>query len=221
MALCTLANVKTLLLIPSSDTTQDALLNLLIASVSDQVESYCNRTFGVADYTDNIAPSFTQFLQLLNFPIVSVTSVTTEGSLMPDTDYFLYSQYKAAGQIYRPTGWYGPMATRGLTFDPFSPLISIVVVYKAGYVLPGGSPVTGAEDLPSDLQFGCAQMVAKAYNMAQSGNLGEGIKSLHEGAEGYSLGGHNEISSQLYLLTSGLPVQFASVLNPYRRYVAE
>lgn len=221
MALCTLANVKTFLLIPSSDTSQDALLTLLIASVSSQVESYCNRVFGVADYTDNIPPSFAQYLQLLNIPVNTVTSITVEGSVVPSGEYFLYPQNKGCGQIYRPGGWYGPLATRGLTYDPFAPLITVAVVYNAGYVLPGDSPISGVASLPADIQLATAQMVAKAYNLAQLGNFGGNLTEFHEGAEGFSLGKTTEISADLFALTSGLPTEFASLLNPYRRYAAE
>lgn len=219
MALCTLADTKTLLQISSSDTSHDAILNLLILVVSQQVESYCNRIFGATNYTDNLPPSMNQNLQLLDFPINSVTSITQQGNaLTVDVDYFLYPQFTAAGQIYKPTGWYGPLATRGLTFDPFAPLVNIVAVYNAGWVLPGGSPVTGASNLPYDVQFATMQMVAKAYGLSNVQNLGESLVAFNEGNEGFQLARNTEMAADLFSLTSGLPAGFASLLNPYRRY---
>lgn len=221
--LTTLADVKTLLQIPSSITTQDAMLNIIIASVSSQIEAYCCRTFGVDDYTENLAPSLTQVLQLQNLPINSVASVTEQGSVLTaDQDYFLYSQYAAAGQVYREPGWYGPMLTRGLTYDPFAAAITIEVVYNAGYNLPGDTPDPDAPDLPASIQFAAIQMSAKVYGLAINGALGEAFQSLHEGAEGYSIGAGSgdKMSAELYAMTSGLPVQFASLLNPFRRYAA-
>lgn len=218
--LCTLEDVKTLLQIPAASTSFDSILNLLIRSVSAQIQSYCNRVFGVDDYTDNLAPSGGQVLQLLNFPINTVTSVTVGGSLLDSGNYFLYSQYKAAGQIYKPDGWYGPMAVRGLTGDPFAPLIEIVVVYNAGFVLPGDDPITGVADLPEDIQLAAMQMVAWKFGLANTANLGENLSGYKEGQIAYQWDNPAKIPSDLFGVTSGMPIQFASLLNPYRRWAA-
>ena len=214
-----LSDVKTILQIASSDTSQDAILALLIPAISSQIESYCNRTFGVATYTENLPPNNTTALQLANWPINSVTSITDSGTILQEnSDYYLYSQYSSCGQIYRPTGWYGQMLGRGLTFDPFENMIVIKAVYSAGYNLPGMTPVVGAHTLPSSIQLASMQMTAKAYSLCNSGNIGENLNSISEGAESLSFDNPAKIPSDLFSITAGLPVQFASLLNPFKKF---
>src|SRR6266487_4205120 len=135
--LTTLAQMKLMLGIPSAITTSDALLNVLIASVSSRIETYLNRTLGLATYTQNLAPSYDQVLQMAQWPIRTVTSVTSQGDpLTVNVDYFLYDQYTRSGQIYRGQMWTGATYIRGLTGDPYAGVIEIVVVYSAGYNLP-------------------------------------------------------------------------------------
>lgn len=218
--LTTLSDCKTLLQIPTAVTSFDAILNLLIKSVSAQIETYCNRSFAVATYTDNLPPSGSQVLQLENFPLNSVTSIVVQGTALSSSDYFLYSQFTPSGQIYKPDGWFGPVAARGLTFDPYAPLITIVVTYSAGYVLPGASPVTGASDLPFDLQLAAMQMVAKVFGLSNANNLGENLQSFKEGQTAYAWDNPAKIPPDLFQVIGGMPVQFASLLNPYRRWPA-
>lgn len=52
MALTTLADLKAMLNISSSDTTEDTVLNLLITQVGDMIQEWCGRTFGQANYTE-------------------------------------------------------------------------------------------------------------------------------------------------------------------------
>lgn len=218
IGLCTLNDAKTLLQIPSLTTTFDAVLTLIIKSVSAQIQSYCNRVFGVADYTDNLAPSGAQELQLLNWPINTVASVTVQGSLLDSSNYFLYSQYQAAGQIYKPDGWFGPVAVRGLTFDPIERLITIAVVYNAGYVLPGDTGTAAA--LPFDLQLAAMQMTAKAFGLSQNNNLGENLSAYREGQISYTWDNPSKIPSDLFSIIAGMPIQFATLLNPYKKWGA-
>lgn len=218
--LTTLSDVKTLLQIPTSVTSFDAVLNLVIKAVSAQIETYCNRTFGVANYTDNLPPGNSQILQLENYPLNSVASIVVQGSALSSSEYFLYSQFTPSGQIYKPDGWFGPMATRGLTFDPYAPLITIAVTYSAGYVLPGGTPVSGVADLPLDLQLAAMQMTAKVFGLSNTSNLGENLQSFKEGQTAYTWDNPAKIPSDLFQVIGGMPVQFASLLNPYRRWPA-
>ena len=213
-----LADVKTILQIPSSDTSQDALINLVIPAVSAQIESYCNRTFGVASYTENLPPSNSTVLQLQNWPITTVTSVTADGSAMvAGQDYYLYSQFVSSGQLYREPGWYGKMIGRGLTFDPVQPMITIAVVYNAGYNLPGVTPVAGASNLPLNIQLSAMQMTAKVVELSNSGNLGENIQSISEGAESRTFENPAKIPSDMFSQISGMPIQFALLLNPFKK----
>jgi hypothetical protein len=219
--LALLSDVKTLLQINQSDSSTDAILSLLISAVSTQIESYCARSFGVADYIENIPPSNSQQLQLQNWPINTVAYVKDQGSILtPGADYSVYPQFSKCGQIYRPQGWYGLMAVRGLTYDPYASLITLEVSYNAGYLLPGATPITGVLPLPNDLQLCCQIMVAKVYELSNNGNLGENLASVKEGGLAYAWDNPAKIPPDLFQVISGMPVQFAQLLNPYKRWVS-
>lgn len=217
--LTTIANVKTLLQI--SDTSQDSILSLLIGSVSSQIESYCGRSFGYADYDEILASNNRQLLQLNQWPIKKITFIKKSGNtLVAGQDYQTYSQYLNAGQVYRGSGWTGSSWVRGLTADPYTGEFIYEVSYSAGYVLPGTiapTPPPAVDPLPSDIEFAAISMVSKAYTLINSGNLGENLSSIKEGGLAYSWETGKNIPPELFQMTAGMPIQFAQLLNPYRK----
>ena len=219
--LTTLANVKTLIQI--TDSSQDALISLLITSVSAQIESYCGRSFGWADYDETLASNNRQILQCDNWPINNITFVKQHGNtLVQGQDYQVYPRYLNSGQVYRGSGWTGASWVRGLTADPYTGEYIYEVSYMAGYVLPGQTPPVMplvAPALPADLQLCAMQMVAKVYALSNSGNLGENLNSIAEGGLSYSWDNPAKIPSDLFQVIAGMPVQFAQILNGYRRWV--
>jgi len=219
IGLTTLADCKTLLNIGSGDTSKDALLTLLIGAISTEVETFLSRKLGTTDYVEQVPVNGRQLLQMLQWPINSIASIIESTvTLVPGQDYLLLPQYLASGQIYRGSGWAGPMWVRGLTADPFAGQIIITVSYNAGYVLPGDGPVTGVDPLPKDIQFCVSLMVSKAYGLSQSGNLGENLASIKEGGLAYSYDNPAKVPTDLFGIVAGMPMQFATYLTPYRRW---
>jgi len=217
--LTTIANVKTLLQI--SDISQDSILSLLIGSVSAQIESYCNRSFGYSAYVETLSSNNRQILQLQQWPIKQITFIKQSGNtLVSGQDYQIYPQYLNAGQVYRGSGWTGPSWVRGLTADPYAGDFIYEVSYSAGYVLPGTiapTPPPMVDNLPADLEFAAMSMVTKAYGLINSGNLGENLSSIKEGGLAYTWENPAKIPSDLFQVIGGMPVQFAQLLNPYRK----
>jgi len=100
LLLTTLEAVKTDLEIPLSDTTKDAILNDLIADVSDEIQRefqfLCRQT-----YLEKFPAYGSYRLMLSRTPIVSITSVQHNSE--PITDYAI--ENREAGFLYRRLGW--------------------------------------------------------------------------------------------------------------------
>lgn len=84
--LTTLAVVRSAL--PRLASVADAEIERLIDEATSLIESYCNRTFGQATYTEMHNPSGTDSIYLRQRPIVSITSVTVG---LPDASRVLAS----------------------------------------------------------------------------------------------------------------------------------
>lgn len=72
MALTDLATVKVYMGIPVGDTSWDALLNLLIPAVSDELERYCGRHFEAADYKTFVWSEGGPYLYMPEYPIIQL-----------------------------------------------------------------------------------------------------------------------------------------------------
>jgi len=105
MSLDTLANVKTRLGVATS--ADDSLLSLLMDSVDTWIASYCGSNFAGGNFTEYL-PGNTEFLQLANFPVTSVTSVKVDPAqgFAPDTvvDATSYVVHSERGVIQSKVG---------------------------------------------------------------------------------------------------------------------
>lgn len=193
--LCTLANVKLLLGIETSDTTQDALLEFIITKASAAIRRETGRIFKRATYTaEPYAVNGQLYLYLRQWPIQAITSITLGGSaLVVNVGYYLSDADAAVGRIYRPQGWGGATLTRGLVPDAYEGDRDILVTYEAGYYLPDDvtTPpadahyVAGAADsLPADLQAIAEAAVCIRYGAIQKG--ADGLTSIKEGGAAYT-----------------------------------
>jgi hypothetical protein len=107
--LATLADARSEMSIPESDTSNDAFLSRAITQASSAIATYCGRVFPVervtdsfyladADFNFNISSAVSP-LQLSRWPVVAVVSVIEAGiELVEGTDFSL--DYEA-GQIFR------------------------------------------------------------------------------------------------------------------------
>lgn len=127
--LTTLADVRVSL--PRLASVADAEINRLIDEATSLIESYCNRVFGSATFTELYNPSGTDSIFLRQRPVTSITSVTIglpdSGRVMDADEYQVDGRTgelrtKQGGQWF-PASW--GVSTFGMAFQ------SIQVVYVA------------------------------------------------------------------------------------------
>jgi hypothetical protein len=148
--LTTLANVKDELSV--TDGTSDAVLRRYISSASTAAQSFCNRVFALETVSEAFFPetpaqrrlSYAPVgpLQLTRWPLVTVTSVTEDGTLLVVGDDYVVDY--TTGQLTR-------VDDDGLVLA--WPRVLITVVYSAGYATT-----------PSDLEDAVIRMVTQRYS---------------------------------------------------------
>lgn len=147
-ALTDLATVK--LALGITGTGDDALLNALITSVSAAAAVYCNRNFGVNNYTETYDGEYMPTLWLNQRPVVSVTNVQVDGIAVTQ---------RTAGQ---PTsyGWANDQNKLFFNGGVFNEgFQNVVVTYTAGItVSPAATP---------DLWRAVAEWVGFVYKSQQ------------------------------------------------------
>jgi uncharacterized phiE125 gp8 family phage protein len=144
--LTTLANVKAELGI--TDSASDALLRRYITGASKAASNYCNRVFAVETVSERFLPGHcyrwvhhSEKLQLARFPLITVTSVTEDDTVLTvDTDYLVNS---SNGQLTRVSSEH---ISRWLA-------LGITVVYSAGYAT-----------VPADLEDAVIRMVTQRHS---------------------------------------------------------
>ena len=148
--LISLADYKTAEGIQS--TKDDAKLELLVASVSQLVKTYCNNTF-VDHYSSAKTETFNidygeSFVQLTESPLVAITSVkerkdatSSYETLTNNTDYYVDSK---TDSVYR-------LSSGGLETPFKSGKGAVQIIYTAGY--------NGASNLPGDLQLAVIDLI--------------------------------------------------------------
>ena len=212
-ALTTLNNVKTIAGIALTNTTPDALLTRLINSLSQAAESYCGRSFARASYTETYNGNGRQVLLLRHWPVISVSLVTdNDAALTVNVDYFLDTQDKDVGRLYRPQGWSGNYYPRGMTMEPVAGTRNLEVTYIAGYYMPSDSLYVegNATSLPIDISYAIDEAVVAQYNLAKLS--GQGLKALSEGGLSYTWDTGMDSSNN----ASGISQKMAGVLNKYK-----
>lgn len=141
-----LATCKAWLGIPSGTTTSDAILNNLIAAVSGQAASYCNRNFGSASYTETYDGNGMSRQWLNQRPVSAVSSVMVNGvarTQRPANDVGGCGWTFNKNEIYLA----GMVFNRGYQ--------NVTIAYTAGYVI--------SESLTPDLWQACTEWVALLY----------------------------------------------------------
>lgn len=136
--LCALADVKAFLGITTS--ANDAVLSKLITNVSAAIESFCNRTFASASYTENRNGLGGNRLFLANGPVSAVASVAVDGQAIPAAvgtgDGFLFDETT----VY----------LRGYCFN--RGVQNVAVSYTAGFAA-----------VPADVAQACIELVASHF----------------------------------------------------------
>jgi hypothetical protein len=150
--LCTLDDIKTRLGIGSEF---DAMLTRLIDSFAAIAKTYTGRTLiaPAADATEYYT-GLGQFLQVMAYPIIAVTSIkeaadydyTNAEALTANTDYRLVNG-GLKGVLYRTWGNWLDLPD------------AVQITYRGGYCAAGVTPSTGEHELPADLREAAIEQV--------------------------------------------------------------
>lgn len=147
-SLTTLQRVKDELGI--ADGASDAILNTKIAEASSDIEAHLGRTLSRATLTQTFwGEGCAECLLLGRVPVASITSVTVDDVLVDADEYRLDSE---TGALYRldssgyPDGW--------------DWCKSVVVVFAAGYLLPGET----GRNLPPAIEAGAVSLVQSFWS---------------------------------------------------------
>lgn len=171
MPLTTLANLKSYLRV--TDSTKDTYYNLLLASATSSIESFCGRSFakqtGIVEYKTT---NGTRSLILRKTPVWTITSIhldffgyfnasgsafASDSLLTAGTDYALdingLDGLSYSGLVYRITGVWperSQVHIAGLLTNEVVPAYgNVKAVYTGGY-----------DPIPDDLQNACVQVAS-------------------------------------------------------------
>lgn len=168
-SLITLDQLKVYLGPGFTGNVNDALMELLIDSVSEQFNKWLDRALPKTTYTSlTLNGPDGPDLILPNFPVVSITSIYEDSVLLTEgSDYYVnYS----AGIVHRIGG------------DWIKGWNEIVITYVAGYVVQGATPSTGETALPADLRLACSIQAAREWKKTQGSEWGESARSFPDGS---------------------------------------
>ena len=163
MALCTVSDVEQVLGVDLSTTDEATVTNLLIPTVEAAIANFLGYD---PKYSASITEKFdgdrTEDLFLSRSPVVSVTSVTEDGTTLTEgngDDYVLYANLGRLRKVGRER-WSN------------AKLQNITVVYSAGYSDSEGT----AEDVPKDMKYVCARasgkLIVSALSLASQQSTG-------------------------------------------------
>jgi hypothetical protein len=135
--------------------TDDALLSSLISAVSNYIQAWLNRSFAEAQYTefrDGIPNGDT--LVLANYPVISVSSVTISGQIIPPSPDYVTSGFWADEGALNLVGY---RMNRGRR--------NVQITYTAGYAT-----------VPIEIAQACTELVALRYS--ERDRIGHQSKSI-------------------------------------------
>lgn len=149
--LVTLADVKAYI---GSSGIDDQLLTRLVTASSQYIQSWLNRTFASAAYTETRDGNGGQRMLFANYPVTAVSSLTIDGIAIP-----LSTSPLIPGYVFSSTG----IMLRSYTFT--QGFQNVVIGYTAGYAT-----------VPEDIRQACIDMVALKYR--QRDRIGINSKTL-------------------------------------------
>jgi hypothetical protein len=138
-----------------SDTSQDSVLGTMIDQMSSLVETYCNRVFALETVSETMRlpqgrldrpiPGV-KLLQLERWPVVSVSSVYENGTLLDGLNWYVDL---SLGHLFRLDDGKKICWTNEI----------ITVAYQAGYVLPGDT----GRNLPADIELATLELIRTRF----------------------------------------------------------
>jgi hypothetical protein len=158
--LCTVADLKTEL--GGIETDDNSRFFRLIRAASQKVVAYLHRPLALETVSEAFRREHgdrrADCLNLSRYPIIVVTSVTEDGVALTTADYEVDP---ARGQLFRLSNDCRTCWTAA----------KIVVVYQAGYKLPGVSDAT----LPADIEEAALRLASQSYTSPEQA---PGLRSI-------------------------------------------
>jgi len=183
--------------------SHDGLLANYIKRASDFIVSHTGREFVRETVTELLPAKGSRFMTLSRRPIVSITQVKLDGSTISSTTYSIDDAN--AGIVFREDRWTNTgITTSFITTRPSGDgRRDWSIKYVAGYITPGSTE--GESNLPSDIEFACAEIV-KAWYLSRTENAN--IKRQRVG----------DASEEKFDITEsrGIPPIALSVLDKWR-----
>ena len=152
--LTTLANVKAWMAITGS--ADDALLSRLITAASAYIESWLNRRFAIATYSELRDGSGADSICVKNYPIISVQNVTING-----VPIVAASDPQGIGYLVNEPGT--AIYLRGYAF--LRDRLNVSLTYTAGF-----------SAIPPDIEQACIDLISLRYK--ERDRIGQVSKSL-------------------------------------------
>lgn len=202
MGFTDLATLKGMLNIPTSDTSRDSYLTMLVNAANKQIlDVFQLDSTDPTAYTDKVSfdddstPAF--FTQ--RWPVLAVATVTELGTVVQSSQY----SFNDLGLILRLTGFLGANRYwRGAFWQ--SGRESVVIDYTAGWA-------TGT--IPADLIYAATLMAAYSFNTAPKA----GLSSEQIGQYSYQLGAGAVGSGSGAGGGYGIPPEAERILANYAR----
>jgi hypothetical protein len=123
-ALLTLDELKAILNVPLTDTSEDTQLQMLIDQYSDVVATMCNRVFAYETVEETWRCSDSPRLFLTRYPVADADLVSVESPRGSIVDPASYELENASGKLRIDGAWAEP----------------VTVTYSGGYALPDAAP---------------------------------------------------------------------------------
>ena len=162
--LSTVAKVKAHVGIKESDTSKDAILEVILKGASKWIENKTGRNFELLERTEFYDGAGTDELFLNQYPIDEVTEIKLSGTAI-DMDAETANDNliidETMGSIFRRSGW--PEGRKNIS-----------VKYTAGYVLPDTDESGETPNLPEDLELAAIRLTARVYERRTA----EGVTSV-------------------------------------------
>jgi len=136
-------------------TGQDGWLDKALASTTKRIETYCNRHFASAGYTEYADGVNKGFLHVKNPPIINVSALNSD----VNRDFGSATEYATNAYItYDDDGRIELLSIADVTSSSLSPVVfpsgqqNIKIVYTGGYAA-----------IPEDVRLGCAEWIGRIY----------------------------------------------------------
>ncbi|GEL75205.1 hypothetical protein [Myxococcus virescens] len=203
---------------PAAGSPAEKDLERRIAVASKAVEDYCDRRFGRATLTEKVRGMGGQVLMLDRCPVLSITSVTLDGQVVPVAEYECVGVDAAAGLLRTRYGRWANTADwqRGVSPEPLAGTerAAYTVVYVAGYVLPKDAAPGSPSTLPAPLEEACLLTAVASYR-AKGRDPSIVSQSLLSASVSYA---GSAVNTAIGLGVAGIiPDSAAYMLQPYRR----